>query len=348
MILPQSGSPALQQYGELVLQGVRLALDSASTHGANPPELVILDDGGDPERDAALLRQLEARRAVGVIGPLLSAGVAAAARARSDTALVLISPTASSLPPGMRNVYSLNEPDEEGAAALGRYAARSGAGRMALLYPRSAEYAAHAQAFAAALRAAGGTVVADVPYDSGTNTFRDQLRRVADASPEGLFVPAPERDVRQLAPQIAYYGVSGKGVRVFGGESWTGEEILRLVSARYTNGVIAVTPLLHDNAAAGWQDFARIYEAANRRTLDTPFPALGYDAARLVLVGLSRTQPRRADIAHRLATLQSFRGATGVLAARAGALFRQPFIVRIEAGQLVPLVTPAAPAGGRG
>jgi len=343
-ILPQSGSPALQQYGELVLQGVRLALDSGTARWTNPPQLVVLDDAGDAERDAALLGQLERQRAVAVIGPLLSAGVASAARARADTALAVVSPTASSLAPGLRNTYSLNQPDAEGFAALGRFAARTGIARVALLYPRIPESTGQAQAFAAALRAAGGTVVADVPYDSGTNTFKAELKRVADANPDGLFVPAPERDVRQLAPQISYYGVSARNLRILGGPAWTSDEILRLVSARYTNGVIAVTPLLRESPAAGWQEFARLYEGTYKRTLDTPFPALGYDAARLVLLGLSRTQPRRADIAHRLAGLQAFRGATGVLAARAGTIVREPFIVRIDAGKLVPLETPITQA----
>ena len=344
-IVPQSGSPALVQYGDLVLQGVRLAVDSASPTG---PQLLVLDDGGDAERDPELVRQLAARGAVAVIGPLLSPGLASAARARGDTALVLISPTASTLPASTRNVYSLNVPDQEGVAALARWAAGAGVTRAALMYPQTAEFAEMAQAFAAGFRAAGGTIVADVPYDSGTTTFRTQLRRIASASPEGLAVLAPERDVRQLAPQIVYYGVLEKGVRILGGESWTGEEILRLVDPRYTNGVVASAPLVRESPAAGWQDFTRLYETAYKRTLDTPFPALGYDAARLILSALprGRSAPRPEEVARRLATLRAFRGATGVLAVKGGALVRQPFLVRIEEGHLVPLVTPTTEGGG--
>jgi len=344
-IVPQSGSPALVQYGDLVLQGVRLAVDSASP---TAPRLVVLDDGGDAERDPELVRQLTARGAVAVIGPLLSPGLASAARARGDTALVLISPTASSVPAGLRNTYSLNVPDEEGVAALARWAAQGGVTRVALMYPQTGEYSEKAQAFASAFRAASGTIALDVPYDSGTTTFRTQLRRVADASPEGLAVFAPERDVRQLAPQIAYYGVSGKGLRIFGGENWTGEEILRLVSPRYTNGVVACTPLVRESPAAAWQDFSRLYESTYKRTLDTPFPALGYDAARLILSALprGRSAPRPGDVARRLAGLRGFRGATGALVVKGGALVREPFLVRIEEGHLVPLVTPTTEGGG--
>lgn len=346
-ILPQSGSPALEQYGALVLEGIRLALDSVALGGRTAPELVVLDDAGDAERDPALVKQLEARGAVAIIGPLLSQGVLSGARSRGDTTLVLISPTASSIPPGLRNTYTLNQPDLEGVSELARFAVRDGVRRFALLYPRVGEYEGKAHAFGSALRAGGGVVVADVPYDSGTTTFRTQLRRIETASPAGLAVFAPERDVRQLAPQIAYYGLSGRGLRLFGGENWTGEEILRLVDARYTNGVVASTPLVRESSGAGWQDFSRRYEQAYRRTLDTPFPALGYDAARLVMSALpaARSAPRRADVARRLASLRGFRGATGVLAVRAGAVVRQPFIVRIEEGKLVPLVMPTTEGG---
>ncbi len=343
VVVAQSGSPALVQYGELVLQGIRLAVDSASTTG---PRLVVLDDGGDPERDPELVRQLAAQGAVAVIGPLLSPGLAAAARARSDTALVLISPTASTVAPGLPHIYSLNVPDEEGAAALARWAAHTGVTRIALLYPRMVEFQEKARVFAAAYRAARGTVVAEVPYDSGMTTFRDPLRRLSDASPEGLAVFAPERDVRQLAPQISYYGLAGKGLRLFGGENWTGEEILRLVDPRYTNGLVASTPLVRESPAAAWQEFARLYETTYRKTLDTPFPALGWDAARLVLSALPRGRhPRPEDVARRLAGLKGFRGATGVLALKGGVVVREPFLVRIEEARLVPLVTPTTEGG---
>ena len=192
-----------------------------------------------------------------------------------------------------------------GAAALASYAARQGVTRMALLYPNVEEFQTKARAFEAAFRAAGGTVVADVPYDSGTTTFRAPLKRVETGNPDGLYVAAPERDVRQLAPQLSYYGITGKGLRVFGGESWTSDEILRLVPARYTNGTVASTPLVQESAVAGWQEFAKLYEGRYRKSLDTPFPGLGYDAARLLLSVLPRTRTRPADVARRLGVPRS-------------------------------------------
>ena len=294
VLLPRTGSPYLRQAGELVFEGVRLAL--APPGGAPAPaELVVLDDAGDPAHAAARLRELERRGAVAVIGPLLPAALAAAARARADTALVLLSPTAPGPPPPAPHVYSLAAPDPGPAEALAAFAARSGLRRVAVLYPRTAEYEQEARAFARALERAGGTVRLEVPYDSGAVMFARPLRRIAAAGVQALFVPAPERDVRQLAPQIAFYGLRDRGVQLLGGEAWTSEEVRRNVEPRYLDGVVAATTVDRDSPAAGWQTFVARYEAAYRRSLENDLPALGYDAGRILAAALAASDGRSEE-----------------------------------------------------
>jgi len=344
VIVPQSGSPYLKQYADLVLEGVRLAAERQAGPGERPVELVIVDDAGDPVRAAEQLRELERRGAVGVVGPLLESGIVAAARARTDSGLVLISPTAPEIgDEPLSNVYSLVTGDTRGAEALAAYAGRTGLYDVALLYPRTRPYQAQARAFAAALQRQGGRVVVDVPYDSGTTTFGAQLRQIADAAPRALFVPAPERDVRQIAPQIAFYGLGDLGVQVLGGEAWASEEVLRLVERRYLDGVIAATPLHKLSPESGWQAFTQRYESTYRRTLNSDLPALGYDAVRLLIQALGRDRPAPGDVAERLAATADLRGATGILSVQDGALVRRPYLVRIEAGELIPLGAHVAP-----
>jgi branched-chain amino acid transport system substrate-binding protein len=348
VVLPLSGSPYLKQYADLVLEGVQLAVEEGEQDGRSRVELVVLDDGGDPARASALVRELESRGAVAVIGPVLSAGVAAAAGARSDASLALLSPTASEVPAGQAHVYSLNVSDEEGGVALAEYAVATGLRRVALLYPRLPDFERQARAFAAALRARGGQVVADVPYDSGTTTFEEPLKQISESSPDAIYVPAPERDVRQIAPQIEYYGVRQLGVQVLGGEAWTREEVRRLVDPRYLEGVVAATPLLQTSSEVGWREFVSLYEQRYRRTLDNPFPALGYDATRLVLEALQGGGAERAEVARRIAETRGLRGSTGILSVQAGRLVRRPFLVRIQGRELVPIGGGAVPAGWGG
>jgi ABC-type branched-subunit amino acid transport system substrate-binding protein len=330
VIIPQTGSDILRQYGELVLQGVRLAL--ADQPGV---EVVVLDDRGDANAAAALIAELERRNVTAVIGPLLSEGLSAAIRGRSNPDLLVISPTSSDpAPPGAANAYSLNTSDAEGAAALARHAVRTGVGRVGLLYPAGVEQREVVAAFRAALTEAGGRVVAETAYPVGTTTFVQQMRTLRAANPQAVFVAASERDIRQIAPQIEYYGLNN--VRVLGSEAWGSDAVLRGVSPRVLEGVLTTTPLLPTSNTIGWREFVGRYEAAHRRTLDNPYPALGFDAANLVLGGLTAGRARPADVSRSVAAVRDYRGATGVLTVRNGAITRRPFLVRIENGRLVP------------
>ncbi|MBI4408705.1 MAG: penicillin-binding protein activator [Gemmatimonadetes bacterium] len=336
VIVAQSAPPPLRVYSQLVLEGVRLALQEHGRGGGAPIELVVLDDSGRAERDTALLRELERRGAVGVVGPLLSSGLALVAGARQDSALVFVSPTASN-PPRSANVYSLNIPDTRGAEVLAEYALATGLTRVGLLYPDKPEWRRQARAFAESLERGGGEVPVEAPYDSGTTTFGPPLRRLAAAGPQAIYIPAPERDVRQLAPQIAYYGLDQLGIQVLGNETWVDDDVRRLVEPRFLNGVIASTPLVRASSEVRWQEFVALYEGAHRRLLNNPYPALGFDAVNWILSALPPNGALAHELAERLASGEPLRGATGILHARNGEVVRRPFLVRIQDGDLQPV-----------
>ncbi|HEX6941212.1 MAG TPA: ABC transporter substrate-binding protein [Longimicrobiales bacterium] len=350
VVVPRSGSAYLERYGGLVLEGVELAIQGRDAGAGAPVALEVVDGGGDPERAAAAVQELERRGAVAVIGPVLPAAFEAAVRARTDPGLVLIDPLGSE-PVAAPDAYALNAPDVLGAEALARYAARQGWLRVGMLYPRTGEHRDQARAFAAALEAAGGRIVAEVPYDSGTTTFATHLKAIEEHAPQAIFVPAPERDVHQIAPQITYYGLAGAGVHVLGGDGWTGESVRREVAARYLDGVVTTTPLPRSSDAVGWNDFVARYEEAYRRSLGHPFPALGYDAMQLILAALDAGGRRPGDLAAAFREIRGLRGATGVLSVRQGRIVRRPFPMRYEQGELVPVTwpdedAPPAPDGG--
>ena len=331
-ILPQSADPTMRQYGELVREG----LDIAFAESAERVELVVVDDAGNPERAASLVRDLEGRGVVAIVGPLLGESVDAAAAARSDASLAIVSPTSSDLPQG-QNAYTLNAGDARGAEALARYAVARGLRDIAILHPEGPAFTDQVERFRSAVRAAGGRIVAEVAWAAGTTTFAGPLERLRASRARAVFVPATERDIPQLAPQFGYYGLGG--VQILGTEAWAGEEVLSRLPARELEGVIAAVPFLRTSPDVAWDEFVGKYEAAQRRTLDSPYPALGYDAARLVLDALGQERrPSRAAVAGRLADTRTHRGATGVLSLTGGAVTRQPFLVRIRDGrpQLLP------------
>jgi branched-chain amino acid transport system substrate-binding protein len=338
-ILPQSGGTALQQYGELVRQGIDIALAEHGRSGGREVELVVADDAGDAANAPRALRELEAAGVVAVIGPLLEQGLAAAASARASPQLALVSPTAPARPQSA-NAYALNTEDTRGAEELARYALRRGYRNIGVLYPRTEDFRRLAEAFRTTIQAGGGRLAVDVGYDPNLTTFSEPMERLRAGAVDVIFAPATERIIRQLAPQFSYYGLGA--VQLLGSDGWTSDELLRTMG-RTLEGVIATTPLLRGSPAVAWDQFVGLYEAAERRTLDTPYPALGYDAMRVVLDAATRARTGRpADIAQALAAVDDFRGATGVLSLRGGTVTRRPFLVQIRSGRL----SPVADAGG--
>lgn len=345
VVLPRSGPPYLEQYADLVLQGVRLA---ATRYRSGVVDLVVLDDSGLPERDSALVAEAERRGAIAIIGPMLSPGIAAAAAGREGEAMVLVSPTASELPVHAPNTYTLNSVDLRGPRALAEYARRGGLRTAAIMYPAQEELSRQAWAFRQAFEDGAGFVTTMVPYDAGTTTFAAHIGRMLETAPDVVYLPLSPQDVQLVAPQLEYYGFDGGGVLLMGNEAWTDEQVLREVSTRFTDGVIASTPSPRLPGETSWDEFVSMYEETYRRSLDNPFPALGYDAMRLVLNAADAGANTTSRIAEGLAATSAYHGATGIISVEGGEITRAPFLYRILDGALTPppapeLLRPALP-----
>jgi branched-chain amino acid transport system substrate-binding protein len=318
VILSRTGSAVLQRYAELVLAGIEVGAEAERTPRRGV-ELVVRDDGGTPEGAARALRELEQAGVRVVVGPLVEEALAAAAAARSSDNILLLSPTAVHEPADTRNVFALNAVDARGATALGEHARRYA--RVGVLYSRTRDGTRQARAFIAGL---GAVELREAPYDSGRSNVSAQLTRLREARVEALFVPGSERELQIVLPQIDHFGL--RGVQMLGTETWL-SEALRGVPRRVLEGAIVATPLWRDSDAVGWNEFVRLYETRHRRSLDHPVPALGYDAARLAARALSG-----GNVA-----VRDYRGATGVLTLQSDSVTRRPFLVKMQAGRLVPV-----------
>jgi ABC-type branched-subunit amino acid transport system substrate-binding protein len=319
VILSKTGSPVLQRYAELVLAGIEVGAEAEETPRRGV-ELVVRDDGGTPQGAARALRELEQEGVRVVVGPLVEEALAAAAAARTSEKTVLLSPTAVREPAGTPNVYALNSPDTRGATALGEHARRYM--RVGVLYSRTNYGSEQARAFREAYGASGE--LHEAVFDSGATNIAAPLRRLREAHVEAVFVPGSERELQTVLPQLEVFGLAR--VQLLGTESWLSDAV-RNVPARVLDGAVVATSLWRESDAVGWNEFVRQYEARHRRTLDHPVPALGYDAARLAARALSD-----GDVA-----VRDYRGATGVLTLQNDSVTRRPFLVRFQAGRLVPV-----------
>ena len=87
----------------------------------------------------------------------------------------------------------------------------------------------------------------------------------------------------------------------------------------------------------------RAYEALYRRTLRSPIPAVGFDAASLLLQALRTGARSPAAVAGALERLESFPGATGRLGVTGGRVVRRHQVVCMQEGRLLPIAASERP-----
>jgi ABC-type branched-subunit amino acid transport system substrate-binding protein len=321
VIVSNTGSAVLRQYAGLILSGARVGADMTRTPRRDV-ELVVIDDGGTTAGATRAVRELESQGVRAIIGPLTDEALSAAARARTNPDVLLISPTAVSDPDTLRNVFALNVVDTRGAAALGAYAQRYA--RVGVLYARTAEGRRQSRAFSDAYAANAQRVLTEAPFDSTATSVATQLRRLRDARVQAIYFPASERELRLILPQIDYFGLTG--VQMLGSESWAGDAA-RGLPQRVLQGAIVAVPLYRESDTVAWQEFVTRYEAMHRRSLENAIPALGFDAVLLAARAAAGNSVNN----------DAFRAATGVLTVRADSITRRPFLVRIDGGRLIPV-----------
>ena len=339
-ILPVAGSPAVSRLAQGISEGIEVALAVDEREFSRPIRFVPIEDATDPADVASAVRVLEGNRVAGVIGPLQEASLAVAVRSRSEQ-LPMLSPTARLLPQGAQGVFSLNGVDPAAGEALAALVLSRGIREVVALHAASAEMEEEIRWFREAYARGGGTIVRAVTYPPGATGFRLQMREILGLNPRGLVLLLSAEDVELVAPQIAFYGVDEiPDLTIFGNQSWTSDGVLQSLQARSTEGVFAVTSWVGEGEfGPGWDTFVQAYEDHFRRSLRSPTPALGYDAARVLLRAARQGGGTPDGTLQALERIQGFPGATGFLSVVDGRIRRSFVAVRIENSRLV-LLTP--------
>ena len=356
-VLPTGGPPALANYAALVAEGVEVA--AASVLGRRfDVRVTAKDDQADPALAGTLVREIERGSAVGIVGFLEDASLEAGGRARTRD-LPLISPTARSASRAGDGAYSLEGPDPLAAASMAHYAADEGYLRVAIVHSDALESVAEADAFEATMQTLGIPVVGRYGYPLGVTNFEDQILGARDAlrraeiaalelgeedtlhvellEPVAVFVPIPTEDVELVAPQITHYALDTLAIAVLGTSAWTDPQVLADVDSRHTNGVVATAPEGRGTGSAGAGRFREAYEAHFQRSLVSSVPAVGYDAALLLLEGLRPGPSSRRQLRANMEQLRDIEGATGVFSVIDGIVVRRSEVVYIDNGTLIPI-----------
>ncbi len=334
-VLPRSEvSPGLQEYATWIHEGIQVAVDEFQSELSRPVQLEVVDDRGEAEGGRTAIRSLEAAGAMGVVGPLTPAVLAGAAAAR-EKGLALISPSAFLPTDETSGILSLSGPDLAGSRLVARYAWELGLARVVVLRPRTDESAEDARAFTDAFGELGGSVPREIVYDSGATFFQAEFDEVASLLPDGLFLPLKPADIQVLAPQFTFYGLDTLGIQLLGTSGWTEDEVVLEVDSRHTDGVIAATSRLRQDEMGPALRFKAEYEDLFQKTLRSDVPALGYDAAGLLLTALESRPRTPQELQAALSEIRDFPGATGRLSVESGRIVREPHLVRIQDHELI-------------
>jgi ABC-type branched-subunit amino acid transport system substrate-binding protein len=251
--------------------------------------------------------------------------------------LVVISPTSPVVPEGFRGVYSLSSEDPGAARALARYAISSDLYTAVVVYPESIDGAYEARVFSEAFQSYGGLILGEISYPTGATFFEEQLRQVEALLPDVLVLPLPARDVELIAPQVAFFGLDSLEIRILGTNGWSDAATLSRVDTRYTNGVVTASPQPAEGESDGYRRFVEAYESFYQRTLPDQVPALGYDAAALLLEGIRRGASTPEELLEILETMPAFSGATGRLFVDDGRVVRDHFVGCLQDRQVLNL-----------
>lgn len=374
VILPDSGPPSLLQLAREIEEGVETAIAVEERDARFPVRLVrVVEGSGNQAELIRAVQELERAGVAAAVGPLMDPILQPAARARSG-ALPMLSPTSRTVPEGEAGVFSLTAADPEAGRALARLVLDRGPSEVILVHSSAPDVLDEVQWFRETFEAGDGLIAETFSYPAGATNFEWPLSAIAEAAgvlddpddldPADAPEPEPEPDpdldpdlelespeptalviigqadeIQLLAPQLFFYRIREiEDLVLFGSEAWTSDAVLQGVQTRHTDGVLAVTTRTEDGGyGPGWVDFVQAYEERFQRTLRSPVPALGYDAARLLIRGARAGGGDSRRALDALEGIEGFPGATGLLSVVDGRIQRAYTPVRIEGRRTVPL-----------
>ncbi len=321
------------QVGQEVQQGVEIALEEMNEGRRERIELVTRAAAEDPDSTAEVIRELARTEQVrAILGPLVSEMAVPAGRAASEEGLPLVSPTATDarllvIDP---RVYTVNALDGDIGHTIGTYAVRVlERRRFAILAVDNAYGRIQADAFAAAVGAAGGRVVARRVYPPGTTQFTEALGAFVRGQADAVFIAtkSPQEALRILN-QMAFYELHG--LMPLGTDAWN-DPLFYEQGRGFARGYFADT-FSRDTLVTRWQDFAARYSAKYGAEPRNLIPAWGYDATRIAFEVLAeRRTPAGAGATRGEPT---YKGASGLFRITPqGGVRRAVVIHRIEPGR---------------
>ena len=149
---------------------------------------------------------------------------------------------------------------------------------------------------------------------------------------EAVYLPVPGTHLLHICPQLVYHSLS---VTLFGSDTWDDEALHKRPEA-VTLDAYFTTPFWPDLADSRTADFTRRYKERYAAPPDA-IAAAAYDAARLTMNAILRSDGTREGLRQALSETGSFDSVAGpATLSPQRDLVREPVILRIAGGAFVP------------
>jgi ABC-type branched-subunit amino acid transport system substrate-binding protein len=308
-------------------QSMKNAAEMALAEFQNPNiQLLIKDDGGNPQGAQQGTQQALDEGAEIILGPLFAASVPATAQLTRTRGVSVIAFSTDSSVAG-RGVYLLSFLPESDVNRIIEYSASTGKRSFAALLPDNAYGNVVEAAFKQAVGRRGGRVVAFEKYGADRATA---ARTVAQAlgSADALFIADDGDSVVSVAEALTAAGANLKNIQLLGTGLWDNPRVF--ASPALQGGLYAAPD------PSGFRSFSTRYRA--KFGADPVRTAtLAYDAVALV-AALARTQGPQRFSPEVLTNPSGFAGIDGLFRFRAdGTNERGLAVMRVTTGGGVPV-----------
>jgi branched-chain amino acid transport system substrate-binding protein len=304
---PLTGPQA--HYGQDNLNGARMAIEdlNARKHRIRGRimrfELVIEDDQADPRTGTVAAQRLVDAGARGIVGHFNSGVSIPASKVYADAGIpqISVSTAAKYTRQGYKTAFRIMADDDQQGTELGRYATGPlGLKRFAVIDDRTAYGQGLADAFADAVKAAGGEVVKREYTTDREFDFRAILTSLRSAAPEAVFFAGYDAQAGPLARQMRSLGMRAP---LLGGETINTAKFIELAGAA-AEGHFASTPGGALAQRPLGQAFAERYRRRHRQEIGLYAPYF-YDA--VMVLATAMQQAASSEPARYLPALRDIR-----------------------------------------
>lgn len=320
--------------------GFQLAIEEINARGGinnRKIEGLIQDTRSHKNTAIEAVRELVAKRVAAIIGPMTSQVAVSVVPEINRARVPMVSPTVSTnqlndLDDYFFRVYYTNA--QAAKLLAGEISSQAGPSRIAVIYDlgNSAYTVDWLEHFEAVLKQGGGTLVARVPFELGSDTlFLDLARQAAAPDPQGILILANAIDTAMICQQLAKIGVNLPRYAT----GWSYSDDLIQFGGKSVEGLTIIQSADLQSASPAMRSFVAAYQ---KRFHAAPnFPALhAYDATRMILAVLEKTTDPEA-IRKELLGMASYQGVQNDLTFDRYGDLKHPrlHLARISNGQFV-------------